>query len=68
MLTSPRFFFKEANLFVPQTQITPSRLPLLKKSPCVEECLGDQDASVLRERIEIHEHRWIKCIYVMGGL
>ena len=29
----------------------------------VEECLGDQDAA---EGIAVHEHRWTKCIDVMG--
>ena len=39
----------------------------LKKFHGLEECLGDQGASIFRERIAMHEHCRTKCIHVMGG-
>ena len=38
----------------------------LEKIRVVEEFFGDQSASVFREGIAVHEHRWTKCIDVMG--
>ena len=37
------------------------------KTMCVvEDCLGDQGASFFLEGIALHEHRWTKCIDVIG--
>ena len=33
----------------------------------VEECLGDQAATIFLEGITMHEHGWTKCIDGGGG-
>ena len=38
----------------------------LEKS-IVEDFMGNQGATVFREGIAMHEHRWTKCIDVEGG-
>ena len=39
-----------------------------KKVRVVEKWSGDQCANVSPNGIAMHEHRWTKCIDVMGGL
>ena len=43
-----------------------SHLATFEKVRVVEECSGDRGASIFREGTAMHEHRWTKCIYVMG--